>query len=267
MKNKFQTVLGLLGLILLLSGCGCSIVDPGHRGVKVHLGEVSPQALPEGLVWHQPMVTTIHQISIQQQTQEMKAECYSSDLQQVEARLQVLYRIPENDIVSIYQKYSGDPFASLVAPRINESLKEVTAGMTAEQIVKNREKVKMAALAGAKAKIGDIIYIEDIVIENINLTKQLEHAIEEKMVQQQEAAKAEFTKQKAKVEAETAAIRAQGEADAIRIRGAALKENSKLIELQIVEKWDGHTPQVVGGSGGSGANILLPIGEHTAVGK
>ncbi|MHB8407761.1 MAG: hypothetical protein ACYDHY_06560 [Acidiferrobacterales bacterium] len=37
-----------------------------------------------------------------------------------------------------------------------------------------------------------------------------EDAIEAKMVQQQEAAKAEFKKQQAKVDAETAVIRAQG---------------------------------------------------------
>ena len=102
--------------------------------------------------------------------------------------------------------------------------------------------------------------IDDLVIENIDLTSQLEEAIEAKMVQEQEADKAKFTQQKAQIEAETTVITAKGEAEAIKVRGEALKENPNFIQLQIVEKWDGRTPLVVSGSGG-GANMLLPLDE------
>jgi prohibitin 2 len=84
------------------------------------------------------------------------------------------------------------------------------------------------------------------------------------MVQEQEAAKARFTQQKAQIEADTAIIRAKGEAEAIRVRAEAIRDNPGLIQLQIVEKWDGKAPLVIGGSnssdGGNGANILLPLG-------
>jgi prohibitin 2 len=109
-------------------------------------------------------------------------------------------------------------------------------------------------------KIGDILVIEDLVIQNINLSKELEAAIEAKMVQEQEAAKAKFIQQKAEIEANTAVIRAKGEAQAIQVRGQALRNNPALIQLQIVEKWDGKAPLVVGG-GGSGSNIILPLGK------
>lgn len=240
-----------------LQACGCTVVDPGTRGIKVNLGEVTNQVIPEGLVWHQPLLTNIVQVSIRQQTKEVKAECYSSDLQPVTLNLKVLYRLPEDKVVTLYQKFSGDPFDALVAPRVNEALKEVTALLTAEGIVKSREKVKTEALAGAKAKVGDLVIIEDIVIENVDLSDDLEKAIESKMVQQQEAAKAEFTKQKAQIEAETALIRAQGEANAINVRGKAIKENPGLVDLTIAEKWNGVAPLVVGA--GNGANILLPM--------
>lgn len=242
---------------MALQACGCTVVDPGHRGVKVHLGEVTPQALPEGLVWHMPLLTSVNNVSVQQQTSAMNASCFSSDMQEINLQLKVLYRLPENRIVALFQQYAGDPFNSLVAPRVAEAIKEVTALETAESIAKNRERIKTKALDSAKAKIGELIIVEDIVMENIALSKELATAIENKMVQQQEAAKAEFTKIKAKTDAETAVIRAQGEADAIRIRGAAIKENPRLIELQIAEKWNGVAPLVVGN--GEGANILLPV--------
>ncbi|HTR41406.1 MAG TPA: hypothetical protein VMH87_07290, partial [Pseudomonadales bacterium] len=87
-----------------------------------------------------------------------------------------------------------------------------------------------------------------------------EDAIEAKMVQEQEADKAKFTQQKAQIDADTTVITAKGEAEAMKVRGEALKENPNYIQLQIVEKWDGKSPLVVG-NGASGANILLPLGD------
>ena len=105
--------------------------------------------------------------------------------------------------MQIYQGYAGDPFDSLIAPRVQEAMKEVTALESAEQIVKNREVIKSKALLAARAKIGDMLFVEDVVIQNIDLSHELETAIEAKMVQEQEAAKAKFTQQKAQIEADT----------------------------------------------------------------
>jgi prohibitin 2 len=128
--------------------------------------------------------------------------------------------------------------------------------------VKKREEIKGRAVSAAREKIGTILIVEDIVVENITLSPELEAAIESKMVQEQEAAKARFTQQKAQIEADTAIIRAKGEAEAIRVRAEAIRDNPGLIQLQIVEKWDGKAPLVISGSGpeGGGANILLPVG-------
>jgi prohibitin 2 len=223
------------------------------------MGKVSPVFAPEGLGFKVPFITTVVPISVRQRTQTAQADCYSSDLQQINIELRVLYRIPESMIVKTFQDYSGDPFDSLISPRVSEALKEVTALQSAEQIVKKREEIKAKALAAAKVKVGDLLVIEDIVIQNVALSKELETAIEAKMVQEQEAAKAKFIQQKAEIEANTAIIRAKGEAEAIRVRGRALQDSPGLVQLQIVEKWNGISPLVVG-SGGSGANILLPIG-------
>lgn len=144
-----------------------------------------------------------------------------------------------------------------MAPRVQESIKEVTALLTAEQLAKQREDVKAKTLELSRQKVGDLITIEDIVIENVDLSPQLKAAIESKMVQEQEASKARFTQQKAEIEAATEVIKAEGEAKAIRIRGQALRETPGFIDLQIVEKWNGVAPLVVGG--GQGTNILLPM--------
>lgn len=253
----------IVTIVLIVAAAQATfVVEPGFRGVEVTLGKVSEQFKPEGFGTKAPFVSHIIYVPVRQLTRALPAECYSADLQQVNVALRVLYRIPEASVVKIYKEFAGDPFDSLIAPRIQEALKEVTALQSAEQIVKKREEIKAKALAAAKEKIGGILFVEDIVLENITLSKELETAIESKMVQEQEAAKARFTQQKAQIEADTAIIKAKGEAEAIRVRAEAIRDNPGLIQLQIVEKWDGKAPLVIGGSqeGGNGANILLPIG-------
>ena len=160
---RAQTVAKLIGVaiiifaIVIAASTSSYIVQPGERGVEVTLGKVSPVFKPEGFGFKTPFITSIVPVTIRQQTKEVAADCYSSDLQQVKMNLRVLYRIPEASVVQIYQGYAGDPFDSLVAPRVQEALKEVTALESAEQIVKNREVIKGKALVAAQKKIGNLL--------------------------------------------------------------------------------------------------------------
>src|SRR5271165_4634218 len=124
---RAQTIAKLIGVAIILfvviiaASTSSYVVDPGFRGVEVTLGKVSPVFKPEGFGYKTPLITTIVPVTIRQQTKELTAECYSSDLQQVKTELRVLYRIPESSVVKIYQAYSGDPFDSLIAPRVQEA--------------------------------------------------------------------------------------------------------------------------------------------------
>lgn len=256
-------VAGLLVVVLVLMGAsGTYVVEPGTRGVEVTLGKVSPAFKPEGFGFKLPLVTTIVPQVIRQQTATMKADCYSSDLQQVEIDVRILYRVPQSSVVAIFRDYEGDPFEALIKPRVAEALNEITASRTAELIVQKREDVKSLALESARHKLGDILMIEDLVLEDINLTTALEAAIESKMVQEQEAARSRFAQQQAQIEANTVVIKAKGEAESIVLRGKALRENPSVLELQIIEHWDGITPLVVG-PGATGANMMLPLGDFS----
>jgi prohibitin 2 len=226
------------------------------------LGRVSPGFKPEGFGFKLPFATSIVPQLIRQQTAKMVADCYSSDLQQVKIEVRVLFRVPESSVVAIFRDYSGAAFDSLIKPRVAEALNEITARRSAELIVQKREEVKSQALESARRKVGEVLVIEDIVLEDINLTKALENAIEAKMVQEQEAARSRFAQQQAQTEASTVVIKAKGEAESIVLRGKALQENPSVLELQIIERWDGVTPLVVG-PGATGANMMLPLGDFS----
>ena len=253
--------------VLVMSASSSTyVVQPGYRGVQVTLGKVSSVFKPEGFGFKLPFITTVVPQSIRQQTAKFEADCYSSDLQQVKIDVRVLYRVPQASVVSIFREYAGDPFQTLIRPRVAEAIKELTALRTAEVIVQKREEVKSRTFEIARKKVGDLLLLEDIVVENIILTKGLENAIEAKMVQEQEAARARYAQQQAQTEASTVVIKARGEAESINLRGKALRDNPSILELQIVERWDGVTPFVVG-PGATGANMLLPLGSVKTGGK
>jgi len=261
-----QTVGKLIGgailiFVLIIAGSSATyVVEPGFRGVEVTLGKVSEIAKAEGFGFKLPFITRIVPVTIRQQTAKFEADCYSSDLQQVKIAVRVLYRVPEGKVVSIFRDYQGDPFVSLIQPRVAEAIKELTALRTSEVIVQKREDIKAGSFSSSREKVGDLLVIEDIVLEDIGLTAVLEKAIEAKMVQEQEAARARFAQQQAQVEASTVVIKAKGEAESINLRGKALSENPSVIDLQVVEQWDGVTPLVVGPNA-QGASMLLPLGD------
>ena len=109
-------------LFVLVVGLSSStyIVQPGTRGIKVTLGKNAEHFLPEGFGFRTPLITSIVPVNVRQRTQPLKADCFSSDMQQVVAELRVLYRVPEKSVVEIYKQYAGDPFDSLIAPRVQE---------------------------------------------------------------------------------------------------------------------------------------------------
>lgn len=250
---------GIIVLVLVVAAAAATyIVPPGHRGVLVTLGKVSPQFKPEGFGMKTPFIATIVPLSIKQRSGEMEASVISKDLQEVRTKVRVLYLIPEESVVQVYQQFKGDPFLSLIQPRVDEAIKEITKEHTAQEIVQKRAAIKNRTLESARKKIGDMLTVVDVVVEDISLSANLEAAIERKMVQEQEANKAIFEQQKAEIDAQIAVVRAKGEAESIRIRGDALADNPELIELEIVRKWNGRAPRAVGGNAG-GAQMLLPL--------
>ncbi len=196
----------LLLTAFALTGCDCHTVDPGTRGVLVKWGVVDAQSLPPGLTVN-GLGSDVYNVTTRQIKAEIKAPCFSSDLQQVD--------------------------------------------------------IDIVALENIRKKVGDTLVVEDIIVQNIELSAQLKAAIESKMVQEQEAAKAKFTNQKAEADAETARSVARGEADAIRIRGEAMERNPSVFQLEqlkvqtaLIEKWNGVSPTIVGA--GQGVSVILP---------
>lgn len=245
-------------LVALMAFGAYHIVPPGYRGISVTLGKVATSQLPEGLTFKLPVMQTIYDFPIKQLRADGKAESFSSDLQNITVSFAVLYRIPETQVVSLFREYKGEPYYALIEPRIQEAIKQVAAVYRAENLVKNREQVKEAVLKTLRSSIGDLINIADLLITNIDLSDQLEQAIEQKVVREQEALAKQFELEREKKEAEITIVKAEAEARAVQIKGEALKTSPEVIQFEIARKWDGKAPLSVA-VGQGGANVLLPL--------
>ena len=256
--NFNGAILFTLVVLGLLAFGSYAIIPPGHRGVSVTLGKVDPHVKSEGFTFKKPWIEKVVILPTQQITVSGRASSFSSDLQTVEVSFAVLYRIPENKVVELYQQYSGSPYTSLLEPRIQDSIKLVTAQYRAEELVKNRDKIKQSVLLKIQTDLAGLLDVRDIPITNIDLTNELEKAIELKQVTEQQAFAKEYELKKAQKEAEITIVNAKAEAEGVRIKGEALQLSPMVIQLEIAKKWDGKAPQsVVVGEGG--ANILLPL--------
>lgn len=249
-------------LLLIVLFSSSAVVNPGHRGVRVTLGRVAPEPLGEGVTFKWPLgFSHVEEINVQQQKVDGDTPCFSSDLQTVKIQYAVMYRLVPAAVVSLYQDFKGEPYQSLVAPRVQESLKQVTAKYTAEALVQKRETVREETLGLVRLAVGGKIEIVDFNVVNIDLSDQLEQAIEAKMVQQQESLKKEFELVSERKEAEIVAVKAEAEAKGVKIRGEALVANPLVLQLEIIKKWNGISPQLVtlGAGGAGGPQVILPM--------
>jgi prohibitin 2 len=259
-KEKAVTkIVIILAAISFLALQMYHIVPPGHRGISITLGKVNPTELPEGITFKWPFIQRILDFPIMQLKADGRAPSFSSDLQNISFSFTVMYRVPANQVVKLFQQYKGEPYATLIEPRVQEVVKQVTALSRAEDLVKNRERVKEDTLAKLRLAVGDVLQIVDLSLTNIDLSDQLEQAIEQKVVREQEALAKSFELDKERKQAEITLVRAEAEAKAVGIKGDALKSAPEVIQLEIAQKWDGKAPLSVSVGHGGGTNILLPL--------
>lgn len=243
----FLAVLAIF-VVILVSLSPFTIVGAGQRGVQVTFGHVDSDILQEGLHVVNPL-SSIHKFSIQTQKVEVDASAASSDLQTVTARVAINYHLSPEVVGSLYQQVgdSSTYAATVVAPAIQDSVKAATAQYTAEQLITKRAEVSTAIQTNLSNRLTQYAVVESVAITNFEFSESFNQAIEAKVTAEQNALAAKNKLDQVQYEAQQTVATAQAEAESIRIKGEALKENSQLVQLEWVNKWNGVLPSTVMG--------------------
>lgn len=270
---KIIPIVVILFILVIIFKNAFVIVTPGHAGAKATLGKVNENVLPEGFHFCIPGIDKVTQIDIRQQKAAAEATAASRDLQTVSSKIDVQYSLRGEMVPQVYQKIgTREVFAfTIIDPAIQECLKAVTAGFTAEELVTQRSRVKdevekklkeFIDKSLAQKELESCIEIHNIAITDFKFSREFDAAIEAKVTAEQQALQAkqekekiiiqaEAQKERARLEAEAKAVSIREEsvarAEAIEREAKALRNNPELIQLRSIERWDGVLPKFSGG--------------------
>ncbi len=238
-------VLGLFLLVLVFSAIGT--VNAGERGVLVQFGAVTGKVFDEGLYFKIPFVQEVVRIDVKVQKSEVGADASSKDLQVVNSRVALNFKLDPNKVADLYQSVGRSYEDRLIDPSVQESVKAATAKYTAEELITKRGEVRDEIKRNLKEKLEPHgILVDEFNIVDFAFSTSFNHAIEEKVTAEQQALAARNKLEQVKFEAEQKIAEAKGRAEGIRIESEALKTNDKILEMRFIEAWDGKLPVVMG---------------------
>lgn len=90
-------------------------------------------------------------------------------------------------------------------------------------------------------------FITDIILSDIDFPDVVEKSLQDRVIANQQVEKEKSNTQIIDEQNKQKLSVAKMEAETIRIKNEALKNNSQIIKLQFIEKWDGHLPNTIGG--------------------
>jgi regulator of protease activity HflC (stomatin/prohibitin superfamily) len=262
MKMSEGRIFGIIGAViagivaLVILGSSFYTIDAGERGVILRNGKVVGTAEP-GLSFKLPIVDSVKEITVQTQARVYeKLMVYSRDQQSAELYISVNYRLPADQVQTIYTEYGGKDgvMTRLLDRQVPEEVKNVFGRFNAVTAIQERERLsKEVQEAIQRATTNPVLIVESVQIENIDFSEAYEQSIEQRMLAEVEVQKVQQNAQREKVQAEILVIQAKAEADAkklqgdaeahsINARGRALAQNPALVELIQAEKWNGVLP-------------------------
>jgi regulator of protease activity HflC (stomatin/prohibitin superfamily) len=250
-KAVAVAVLALI-VIGVIAAASVQIVDAGHRGVLLHWNAVDTNAAPldEGLHFVVPFQDQVVNMEVRTLKFVKGTSSASKDLQTVTTEVTVNYSPSPNSVNTLFKEVGLDYQNRIIAPAVEEVVKQVTANYNAEELITKRPLVKSDIETEITTRLNVYnIRTQVISITDFQFSQLFSSAIESKVEAEQKALKAENDLRRIQVEAQQAFAVAEGQANAIREIETALSESPNYIQWLATNNWDGKLPLVVGEGG------------------
>lgn len=250
-------------VIAAIAAASVQIVDAGHRGVLLHWNAVDLTSPPleEGLHFVVPFQDQVVNMEVRTLLFVKGTASASKDLQTVTTEVTVNFAPDPNSINILYKEVGLNYQNRIIAPAVEEVVKQVTANYNAEELITKRAQVKNDIEFEITKRLNIFnIQTQVISITDFQFSDLFSRAIESKVEAEQKAQKAENDLIRIEVEARQAEAQAigiakaniaqaEGEAEAIRVINAALASNPEYLDWLKTQAWDGRLPLVVGQGG------------------
>lgn len=268
--SKFSRPVKVAGIVLVIFGVLTSSVkqvDAGSVGIESLFGKVSDRTLSSGLNFVNPLVE-VTSIDTKTQNYTMSAvhdegdkegddaiRILTADGLQVEIDLTILYRVIPSEAPKIYREIGPTYVEKIVRPITRTRIRDnavnydaVALYSTKRDEFQNRISKQIEQEFKARG-----IFLENVLIRNINLPESVKKTIESKINAEQDSQKMQFVLSKEKQEAERKRVEAQGIADYQRIISESLTDRQLQYEQIKAQKELAGSPNakiiIMGGKG------------------
>lgn len=262
------TMAGLVILTAIIFGLCCKVVDSGEVGIKFHKWSSSEQdyggveGTCKGWVFYNPITTKI--FTYPAFTQRKQYETFSvnaKDASLFEMDPTIAYRINPAKACDIFTKYRvgiKELEEGYIRTCIYEAYRTCGNQYTSDSLMSNRANFEK----DVRSRLEKSLMAEGFVVEEftskITPPKSLVAMIDQKNTAIQSALKAENEVKEAEANAKIAVAKAEGNAKAMKIKAdaeayynatIAASLSPMIVQEDLIEKWDGHMPQITAGNG------------------
>lgn len=226
-------------LLLIFIPASFHQVETGTVAVVRQLGKIVDARGP-GTYFDFYMVRSYQVYDTKVQQDKISTSAYSKDGQTMELEVFLQYTVQTENIMKIAAEYGDlNALQSRIETVTVEKTKAVMSSAEAMTIVQNRSAFSNDVSTSVRDGITADYYVnvKDVVLTNIDFTREFEKAVEDKVIAEQEKqasitrAEAELEVAKLEAERKITAARGDGEAQRILAQAAAEAASSKIIEL------------------------------------
>ena len=247
----------------LAAGCMTTTITSGQAGVRfTPFGGTDPEQIyDEGLNVHAPWVDVIrYDVRVQERLENMEA--LSENGLSIGTEVSVRWRPEASRLPLLHTTYGTDYYRKLIQPELRSVVREVVGQYTPEQLYSSkRAELQENIFSRVKSSVeDDYVQVEAILIRDVRLPDQIKIAIEEKLKEEQEAERYEFTIAKERLEADRKRIEGEGQAAYQRIITESL--TSQFLRFKGIEATQqlANSPNsktVIVGGGDDGLPLIL----------
>jgi regulator of protease activity HflC (stomatin/prohibitin superfamily) len=282
-----RLVAGGLVLIYLLSDC-FFIVQPTEMAGVRRLGTVaSREPFEPGFHFKAPFIDTVDKLQVSIDTFRIdNLRVYTVDNQSVQISVGVTYRIPKDAVLKLLYQVGRSGNVDInrnIEQIVSDRALRLFSKRNTVKISEEREQIAGDVRVAVGQSIRDLFGVEiiDLQIPAIKYSETFVASVEAAVKAKNDAIAAENTVNRIRFEGEQKVVTARAEAEAqiaraqaqkqsqilaaegeargielraaaeaqgIRVRGESLKDNERVIELTLAQRWTGQPPQTILGN-------------------
>ncbi len=224
-------VIVIIAVLVLIFLNPIVIIPSGHIGIKVLFGKVMPGYLENGIHLVNPLLNIV-KTDARLQTYTMSIatteggeygddaiDALTSEGLLVRLDLTAWYKLIPENAPELYRTIGLDYEEKIVRPLLRTAIRDITVKYTAEDLYSGRRDEYIVAIKSRADSLiaGKGILLDNILLRNVKLPKDIENAINAKISADQEARRMQFVLDKERQEKERKIIEAEGIREANKI--------------------------------------------------